>query len=628
MFKYFVIIASLTCFSDGVQAQDSKKRPNILWITSEDNDYAWLGCYGNELAQTPHLDKLAKDGVQFKHAYSNAPVCAVARSTILNGAYAVTQGTQHMRSKHKTSSKFKPYVSYLREEGYYCTNKTKTDYNYDGPYRELWDDSTSDAHYKNRPDGSPFFAVINLTTSHESSLFSDKIEKNRKKGLIPKETRLSVDEVVVRPYLPDLPEVRSDIAIYHDNITAMDKQVGGILKELDEAGLADDTIVFYYSDHGGVTPRGKRYLKETGVRVPMLLHVPEKWQHLSTFKNGQQTGEMVAFVDLAPTVLSLVGLEIPEQMQGRAFLGKHRKEMNEDKVIFLYADRFDEFYGMRRGLVTKGGKWKYIRRFTPHLSAAPYSFYQFGQQGWQAWQKAWQKGELPKVHARIWESNQVVEELYNLEIDPWEMNNLANSEKEQNRLQSLRKRLHEEMVKNKDSGIIHESMFAELAAEADGVLTNYLSKPEVQIGKLVDAAFATPLLSDVPMKEYVNKNLSIRLKDPSPVVRFWTLQSLIQVGKEATPLESGVIKLLSDKYSANRVSAAHVLFNLGQQKKASEVLIAEIQKDQSQYSVLYAFNVIKQCQLLDDVPNAWVEKMLKIKDDKNYVKRMALQLKK
>ena len=268
-------------------AVGAESKPNILWITSEDNSAHWLGCYGNEQAQTPRLDALAKEGFRFEHAYSNAPVCAVARSTILNGAYAVTQGTQHMRSRHRIPAKYRSYVSFLREDGYYCSNSSKTDFNFEGNDKKVWDSCSSKAHYKDRPEGAPFFAVFNLTETHESSLFPKKSKQET--------PRLKAEEVEVPPYLPDLPEVRSDIAKYHDRVTVMDRRVGVILDELEKAGLADDTIVFYYSDHGGILPRGKRYLKETGVRVPMLVHVPEKFQKLSPFKSGEVVDEFADF---------------------------------------------------------------------------------------------------------------------------------------------------------------------------------------------------------------------------------------------------------------------------------------------------------------------------------------------
>jgi len=343
-------------------------RPNILWITSEDN--------------------ATRSGVAFDRAYSNAPVCAVARCTLLHGTHSVSLGTQHMRSRHPIPESFKPYVSYLRELGYYCTNNSKTDFNRKGDDKNIWDQCGRKAHYRNRDTDQPFFSIFNFTVCHESSLFPHKVSNNRERTVIPHQTRLRPDEINLPPYLPDLPAMRSDFAIYHDNLTAMDKLVGETLAELKEQGLDENTIVFYYSDHGGPTPRGKRYLQDTGVRIPMIVHFPEKWKHLCPFDTGTRTNEPVAFVDLAPTLLSLVDLSKPSQMQGRAFLGKHRQPPT-DEYVFLFGDRFDELIGMRRGI--SDGRFKYIRRFMPHLPAAPYSYYQFSMPSWNAWQAAWKK---------------------------------------------------------------------------------------------------------------------------------------------------------------------------------------------------------------------------------------------
>ena len=242
MKRLIVLLSALATLS--LSAAD---RPNILWITSEDNASHWLGCYGNTQVQTPALDGLAKNGIRFKNAYSNAPVCAVARSTILNGVYAPSQGTQHMRSRYPIEAKFKPYVHYLKQAGYYCTNRSKTDYNFKGNDSAIWDKPN---HYRKRKEGQPFFCIFNFTTSHESSLF--KAKKGTGK------TRIKPEDIIVPPYLPDLPEIRSDLAHYHDIMKRLDDQVAQVLAELKEDGVAEDTIIFYYADHGGILPRGKR----------------------------------------------------------------------------------------------------------------------------------------------------------------------------------------------------------------------------------------------------------------------------------------------------------------------------------------------------------------------------------
>ena len=433
-------------------------RPNILWITSEDNAAHWLGCYGNKQASTPRLDRLAGEGLRFTRAYANGPVCAVARSTILMGAYATTMGTQHMRSRYPLPADFKPYVTLLREAGYYCTNNSKTDYNFQGKDAALWDECSGKAHYRNRPAGKPFMAVFNLTITHESQLFPGNVEKNRRSGEIPGTPRVDPAAVKLPPSQPDLPEMRTDAAVYHDCVSAMDKKAGALLDELERAGLADDTIVFYYADHGGAMARGKRYLEDSGVRVPMLVRIPEKWKGLAPWQPGSTVDEPVAFVDLAPTVLSLAGLEAPASTQGRAFLGANRGQPRD--VEFLFGDRFDENPGMRRAVTD--GKYKYIRCFTPHLPATPYCEYPLGQPSWKAWKEAAAAGKVSGYHLELWQSPRPVEYLFDLESDPWEINNLGADPAHAIALEAMRNRLKHVMITTKDTGVVPEDLWKEI----------------------------------------------------------------------------------------------------------------------------------------------------------------------
>ncbi|WP_367873978.1 sulfatase [Luteolibacter sp. Populi] len=498
-----LLAAALPCLAED-------KRPNILWITSEDNASHWLGCYGNKDASTPRLDELAGAGVKFTRAYSNAPVCAVARSTILNGTYAVSQGTQHMRSRPRIPASFKPYVAYLREQGYHCTNNSKTDYNFKGDDAALWDASSGKAHYKDRPDGKPFMAVFNLTVTHESNLFPAQVGKNRRNDVIPATPRLSSADLTLPPYQPDLPEFRSDTAIYHDCISAMDRQVGKLLDELQALGLADDTIVFYYSDHGGAMARGKRYLQDTGTRVPLIVRFPEKWQHLSPVKPGSEVAELVSFVDLAPTLLSLCGIETPGQMQGRPFLGKHRATAKPE--VFLFADRFDDTPGMRRGITD--GRFKYIRCFTPHLPGAPYSSYALGQPSWKAWQEAWQNGKLEGGFKNLWEPGQPVESLFDTQSDPWEVTDIASQPEQAGRLAAMRERLKALMIETRDTGVVPEAMWADLIK--GGTIHDAVRADGFDQAKLVELAF----LATTP-GEALPTPLMEALESPLPAERHW-----------------------------------------------------------------------------------------------------------
>jgi len=598
-------------------AAHAAERPNILWITSEDNAAHWLGCYGNAEAKTPRLDALAAESLQFTRAYSNAPVCAVARCTILHGVYATSLGTLHMRSRHPIPEAIRPYVSYLREAGYYCSNNSKTDYNRRGSDRAIWDACGPRAHYRRRQDGQPFFAVFNLTTTHESSLFAATVAENRRRGVIPPRPRLDPAAVDVPPYLPDLPEVRQDLAVYHDNVTAMDTQVGKLLDELAAAGLADDTIVFYCSDHGGATPRGKRYLHDTGVRVPLMVCVPERWRRLTPFAAGAKVDELVSFVDLAPTVLSLAGVKPPRYMQGRALLGEYRVAPPESPAVLLFADRFDELEGMERGLTD--GRYKYIRRFMPQLPAAPKSYYSLGALSWKAWRRAWQAGELAPEFGRIWEAPQPVEELYDLEQDPWEIRNLAGDAEQAARLVEFRGRLREELTAVRDAGLVPEAMFEELVG--DGTIYECLRRPACDYARLLSAAQVATAGKAKGLRE-----IRQALADADPVVRYWGAVGSVILGTAAHDAAEELGKLLDDPSSCVRVTAATALVRIGESEAGRGALIAEFGRETSGAATVHLLNAVRYLELEADVPQAWLTEHAGRQRGDEYVRRFADRL--
>ena len=591
-------------------------KPNILWIVSEDNSAQWLGCYGNDEAQTPNLDALAARSTRFTAAYSNAPVCAVARATILMGIYSPTMGTQHMRSRHAIPTNLTPYVTHLRKAGYYTSNASKTDYNFKGNDKALWDDCSSNAHYDKRPDGKPFFSIFNLTISHESNLFPSKIAKNRKKGLIPKTPRLNPAKLNLPPYLPDLPEMRHDFAVYHDTMTALDTEIGGILAKLEKDGLADDTIIFYYGDHGGPTPRGKRYLHDTGVRIPMIVHVPEKWKHLSTFENSSVSDEIVSFVDLAPTLLSLAGIKDDPQMQGRPFLGPNREEPAKEAFAFLFADRFDEIYGLRRGITT--GRYKYVRHFTPHTWAAPYSFYQFEMASWPAWHKAWKKGELSGVHASLWENNQPSEELYDTQADPWEIKNLATDPAHAERLASMRRKLFEQMLTIRDTGLIPEPLFDAIRGNKT-IMESAADSSEAAHRNFLNLTFAAS--SGHPGGQQALEQATAH---ENPVARFWAYSGLVTLGKKAASSETIIRKGLKDPVPVVRAQAAIALHNINHKEEAVQVLIASLDEKLSIANEAMIINTLMQIRETKAIPKSWFDKHLKEKSSTNELRLRTL----
>lgn len=601
--KFFLLL--LTLFLP-LHAAD---RPNILWIVSEDNSSHWIGCYGNPQAQTPRIDALAKQGVLFENAYTNAPVCAVARATILMGVYSASMGTQHMRSRHAIPATYQPNVSYLRAAGYYCTNNAKTDYNFQGNDNSYWDESSGKAHYKNRPDGKPFFAIFNLGDTHESSLFANQAAE-------PK--RLTPAEITLPPYLPDLPEIRKDAARYHDRITNMDTKVGKILDDLEKAGLAENTIVLYTSDHGGILPRGKRYLEQTGVKIPMVARIPKKFQQLSPFAPGSRVSEPVSFVDFSPTFLSLAGIDAPAQMQGRAILGEKRKQPAADEMEFLFADRFDELFGMRRGLTD--GKWKYIRNFNPQLPLAPYSYYQFGQPGWTAYEKAWKEGKLSGIHKAQWEPPSMTEQLYDLTADPWEINNLAADPAHAAKLTELRERLKTTMKEVKDTGLVPEPMFAQLAK--DSTIASFVQSSSFDYDDVVQLAFDATSNQSADLTK-----LLPALQSNDPVKRYWATLGVMFLDKEDKHSDA-ITPLLKDPVPVIRHTAAEALFRRGKKDLATSSLIADVTTNLDSPTLLNLLNTLRRLDLLDQLPKNWAKGKPRQSGGEDYIKRFEQKLQK
>ncbi len=467
-------------FAAGAHADD---RPNILWVVSEDNSHHWLGCYGNEQVRTPNIDQLAAEGVRYEFAYSNAPVCAVARSTLITGRYACSIGTQNMRSRYPIPSDIQPFVSYLRDSGYYCVNQSKTDYNFKTDDKSHWDDSSNKAHWKNRPEGKPFFAVFNTGISHESSLFENKKKSARKNGLIPETPRQDPASVALPPFLPDTPEIRDDWVTYLDILAAMDKQVGDWLAELDDAGLRENTIVIYYSDHGGILPRAKRYIYDTGTHVPMIVQYPEKLAQMAPGLPGSTSDRPVSFVDLAPTALSLAGVDIPQGMQGRAFLGEQKQQAAP--YVFLFGQRFDARM-LRFVRAVTDGQYRYIRNFNPHRHRGILAGYPHSQSGWRSFYALQQAGKTDAAQSSFWKVPQPVEELYDTQNDPWEVTNLAGDPAHATRLETMRAATFETMKDIRDTGLVPEAMYNQISEK--GTVYDYVHNKNFPYEKVLELA--------------------------------------------------------------------------------------------------------------------------------------------
>jgi uncharacterized sulfatase len=438
------------------------ERPNILWLSTEDMS-PHLGCYGDPDARTPNIDELAAQGVLYKNAFVPAPVCAVCRCAIITGVYAPSLGAQHMRSRVRLPEEIRCFTEYLREAGYYCTNNAKEDYNFRTP-RTAWDESSGRAHWRNRSRrDQPFFAVFNFTGTHESAVRGDESKYSRTISLVPESQRHDPATLTLPPYYPDTPKVREHWARYYNTISALDVWIGERLAELDAAGLADDTIVVFWSDHGAGLPRAKRWLYDSGLRVPLVVRVPEKFRDYRPAAAGSPSDRLVSLIDLGPSMLNLCGLPVPEYMQGQAFLGENLPP--EREFIFASRDRMDESYDCSRAIRTK--RYKYIRNFMPWRPYAQFGAYPENNDLMRELRRMQCEGKLTPEEAVFMVAKKPAEELYDLEDDPHELHNLlpdrfgmvaGESKAPPELLMTLPKRLAEWQVEIRDLGVIPEAV--------------------------------------------------------------------------------------------------------------------------------------------------------------------------
>ena len=427
------------------------QQPNFLWISTEDIS-AHLGCYGDPHAKTPNLDQLAREGVRYSNAFVVAGVCAPCRSSVITGIYPTTLGTQHMRCRAQLPTEVKCFTEHLRSAGYYCTNRSKTDYQFTVP-KEAWDESGGRAHWRNRPDpDQPFFAVFNFTTTHESRIASDSRYQEAIQSLAEKTLQDPAKLTTLPPYYPDTPVVRKDWARNYDLIRAMDLQAGDLLEQLKKDGLSDNTIVIFWSDHGIGLPRGKRWLYDSGMHVPLIVRIPEKLRIDGQGTPGTVNDELVSLIDLAPTLLKLAGIKIPDVLQGRAFLGKNLSEPR--KYVYGARDRMDERYDIIRAVRNK--RYKYLRNYEPFK--AYYQYMNTPEKGatMRELRRVHALGQLPAAAARFMADHKPTEELYDLQQDPHEIHNLADSPEHQDILKRMREAHLQWVLETRDLGLLPE----------------------------------------------------------------------------------------------------------------------------------------------------------------------------
>jgi N-sulfoglucosamine sulfohydrolase len=452
------LIALLLTLVAGVSAE----RPNIVWIVGEDMGPE-VRCYGDPYARTPNIDKLAGEGAKFTRAFTHAPVCAPSRSGLITGRYPTSIGTHHMRSKLLNPPP--TFTQRLRESGYYVSWPGKTDFNFDVP-REAFDSTTN---WRTRLPPQPFFAYINLGATHESQIRGTPAQFAKNTAKLTSADRHDPAKAALPPYYPDTPEIRRDWANYYDLVTAVDYQVREVLADLERLGVASNTVVFFFGDHGRGLPRGKRWVYDSGIHVPLIVRWP------GAIPPATVRDDLVAFIDFAPTVLSMAGCAVPPDLQGQIFLGPKRAP--ERKYVFAARDRMDETYDRIR--CVRDNRFKYIRNFHPELPYAQRIDYMEEMPTTRVWREWNAEGKLNNVQKLWFAGNKPPEEFYDLQRDPHEIHNLTASAAHREKLNELRAALDQWIVETADMGAIAET---ELIAR--GVVADKLSEYQARVKPL------------------------------------------------------------------------------------------------------------------------------------------------
>lgn len=549
----------------GVTEGRPRGRPNVLWFIADDPS-PYIGAYGDDAARTPAIDQLAREGVLFEVTYCPAPVCAPSRFAYVTGLHPESAGpAQHMRATAQLPSFIRGFPEYLRTAGYYTTNNAKTDYNADIDLAATWDESSATAHWRNRPAGAPFFAQFTSMTVHESQLFDAPEGVTRP------------EDVEVPPYLPDTPTARRDLARYHDRMAQMDAELAARLRELDEDGVADDTIVFFFSDNGGVLPYSKRYATEHGLRIPLIVKVPDRWSHLAPRPAGSRVRAPVHGVDLPPTALTAAGVEVPDHMQGRSFLGG---DVRWRKYTFGQRDRMDERYDLQRAVRDK--RFLYIRNYMPHRPYGQHNAFMWQLASYQEWEQLHLDGRLDRASERFWRPKPA-EELYDLRSDPDAVENLIHRKDDDLRAvrRRLRRALDEHLIDTNDNGFIPEGH----PLEGYGPSRRKGAYPLRRV-------MATAALAIERDPDNLGR-LRRALRHDHDVVRFWAAQGLLMLGGRAEPAAGALATALEDDPSVHvRIPVAEALARLGHTGRSVPFLAETVDTHQNDRVRLQALNAL------------------------------------
>lgn len=542
----FCLLFGLLTASHGVD------RPNILWITSEDNNISWVGCYGSKNTKTPNIDQLAKEGFRYLHCFDNAAVCAPTRSTWITGHYAISIGTQPMRSRYEIPHDRIPYYpDQLKKAGYFVGNGGKTDFNIGG--RSDKDTWTGGGPWEKRAPGQPFFTIKNIGDSHESRAF-------------PKNTPLQNDpaRMTLHAYHPDLPDVRQTYARYADAVENMDRKVGEVIASLKVDGLYEDTIIVYCSDHGGVIARSKRFLYSSGTHCPLIVRIPEKWKDWwPAEKPGMTVDRIVSFVDMPKTWISLAGGEVPTGYQGRIFLGPDTEPAPKHHLSFR--ERADEACDMVRGM--RDERFAYLKNYMPWAPNGQQLRYMYTMTATRAWLKHHQAGKTDAVTGRFFRPR-VSEEFYDTVKDFDNVHNLIDSRKHSHKIAELKTALRKRQLELFDSGLLPEGMRVRRAGENDLTIYDMVRDPKLYpLKRYLDISDLALSRSPQNLDTFVEA-----LSDTDEGMRYWGICGLFLLDQKAKPALSTIKSALQDDAGEVVMMAAWLMDKFGHKEIADATL--------------------------------------------------------
>lgn len=580
-FKTYCILMLVTTVSF------AQGKPNILWVTIEDTSPEFIGCYGNKDAKTPVIDRLAKEGVRFTNAFSTGTVCSPSRSTIITGVRTFKMGTGNHRSTYPIPGFIHGFPYYLQQAGYYTTNNVKTDYNIANAKEftaDAWNESSVKAGWWNRKPGQPFFAVFNFMDSHQSRTMTDSYDKYLKEVIdqLPDSDRIGENDFEVPPFYRDSPQMRKQFARVYNAIKLTDNKIGQLLKKLDDDHLTDSTIIFFYGDHGEGIPRGKTNGIDLGYRVPFVIWFPPMYKNLSPWGTGVITDELVDFEDLAPTLISLAGGNLPDYLKGRILMGDHRSK--PVSYLQLSSDRSDNGIDMIRSITN--GRYMYSRNYMPFTPEAHYIRYMEIGDIKQQMRKDLADNKLNALQKSLFEPRPA-EFLFDTEKDKWETNNLVNDPGAKEVLQKMRQQLDGDVLQSRDIMFLPEYEIA-MISKTTTPYEYRLSDKNYPIKQI----YAAASLSGKRGSNIAAQQIKL-LKSTNKIIRYWAIIGLRSQSQSILkPYQAQILKAMQDTYPPVAITAAAIAYNEFNNPQAAEN-VKKFSSSENMQAALMAINYLQ-----------------------------------